>query len=70
MSFRMNVTTNFKFKPFKKGIVYDDDSVPAEVLDRWLNRKIAKKGPGRPKKDDNTIIQSNISSEEELPGNN
>jgi hypothetical protein len=88
MPFKMNATTNFKFKPFKKGIVYKDNLIHGEVLKRWLERKLAKsikeeisqeknlteepkRGRGRPpKKDDNSLVQTNISSTEELPGNN
>lgn len=66
MSFRMNVTTNFNFKPFEKGNTYDDNLIPEKVLERWLERKLARKGPGRPKKDDNIIVQSNVPSAEEL----
>jgi len=80
--FRMNVTTNFKFKTFKKGISYKDDSIPKEVLERWLERKLAKvikevvdspelkeNKKGQSKKNDNTVVQSNISDKKKLPGN-
>lgn len=81
--FRMNVTTNFKFKTFKKGMSYKDDCIPKEVLERWLKRKLAKtikevvvnnreqkeNKKGQSKKNDNTVVKPNVSDKEKLSNN-
>lgn len=76
--FRMRVTTNFKFRLFEKGKDYKKDLIPADVFERWLQRKLikviqqeetTKPKKGRSKKDDNSIVKSNVSDTSELSDN-
>ncbi len=78
--FRMNVTTNFKFKSFEKGSAYKNDSIPAEVFERWSKRKLIrvikdesvediKSKKGKSKKDDNATIKSDVPSTSKLSDN-
>jgi hypothetical protein len=53
----MNVTTNYKFKLYKKGEEYSDNLLPKEVLKRWKeNNLISFKSKPKNKKNDNESV--------------
>lgn len=59
--FKMNVNTNFKYKPFTAGTEHENEEIPKDVLERWCERGLAtietkKTKPvnkGKGKKNDN-----------------